>query len=159
MLRYYKRPWDETRGDRYDGWGRSVWLFETDEVGNVLRHVELYDGGQRLRYDENRRDDSCGCLSEKPLDPSDFAAFEINATEFEPVWSSLGWTSAYLPVRLRCVDGRGPPVGESGWLRSAAPAVWFDSGCGTEVRRVLVDRGAGSLKVARPVPEGDRACC
>ena len=26
---------------------------KTDEVGNVLRQVELYDGGQRLRYDES----------------------------------------------------------------------------------------------------------
>jgi hypothetical protein len=94
VLRYYKRPWDETRGDRYDAWGRSFWLFETDEVGNVLRQVELYDGGQRLRYDENRLDDSYGGLSEKPLDLSDFAAFEIDATEFEAVWSSPGWTNA-----------------------------------------------------------------
>jgi hypothetical protein len=94
VLRYYKRPWDQSRGDRYDAWGRSVWLFETDEVGNVLRRVELYDGGQRLRYDGNRLDDSYGGLSEKPLDLSDFAAFEIDATEFEAVWSSPGWTNA-----------------------------------------------------------------
>jgi hypothetical protein len=40
--------------------GPSLWLFETDEVGNVLRQVELYDGGQRLRYGENRLDDSYG---------------------------------------------------------------------------------------------------
>jgi hypothetical protein len=56
--------------------------------------VELYGGGQRLRYDENRLDDSYGGLSEKPLDLSDFAAFEIDATEFEAVWSSPGWTNA-----------------------------------------------------------------
>jgi hypothetical protein len=64
------RPWDETRGDQFDAWGRSRWLFETDEAGNVLRQVELYDGGQRLRYDENRREDLYGGLSEQPLDPS-----------------------------------------------------------------------------------------
>ena len=93
MLRYYKRRWDETRGDRYDSWGPSLWLFETDEVGNVLRQVELYDGGQRLRYDENRLDDSYGALSEKPLDLSELAAFEIDATEFEAGWSAPGWTN------------------------------------------------------------------
>ena len=31
MTRYYKRNWEETRGDEFDSWGTSIWYFE---VGN-----------------------------------------------------------------------------------------------------------------------------
>lgn len=33
MGRFFRRAWDESRGDRYDGWGTSDWYFELDDEG------------------------------------------------------------------------------------------------------------------------------
>jgi hypothetical protein len=48
--RFYRRPWDQTRGDDFDSWGRSVWYFETSNDGWPVRQIEVYDGGRVLRY-------------------------------------------------------------------------------------------------------------
>ena len=56
---FYARQWDETApGHRH--WGRSRWLFEVDQNGEVLRQVEVYDGGQVLRYDRDHFEDDFG---------------------------------------------------------------------------------------------------
>src|SRR4051812_34097671 len=47
---FYRRRWDETRGDEFDSWGHSLWYFETDDEGWPIRQVELYDAGRVLRY-------------------------------------------------------------------------------------------------------------
>lgn len=88
--RYFRRRWDERRGDQYDAWGWSTWLFETDYRGNVLRQIEIYDGGQRLRYDERNARDQFGGLSKEPLDVDEFLGFEIAADEFESAWNTPG---------------------------------------------------------------------
>jgi hypothetical protein len=31
--RFYRRRWDESRGDEFDAWGHSVWYFEVDNDG------------------------------------------------------------------------------------------------------------------------------
>lgn len=49
---YYKRRWDEPRGDEYDHWGFSWWFFETTVDGEVLRQIEVYDSGPSHRYDQ-----------------------------------------------------------------------------------------------------------
>jgi hypothetical protein len=42
-MQYFKAYWDESRGDKFDSWGRSWWYFETDDGGNVLRQVEKFE--------------------------------------------------------------------------------------------------------------------
>ena len=56
-MKYFKRNWNETRGDQYDSWGKSVWFFETDNNGEVLRQIEVYDNGKVLKYDNQNIED------------------------------------------------------------------------------------------------------
>lgn len=85
-VHYYRRQWDERRGDRHDDWGASTWYFETDESGGVLRQLEIYDGGQRRRYDQVHQEDADGALSESPLAPDEWAPWRITREGFEAEW-------------------------------------------------------------------------
>jgi hypothetical protein len=87
-MRYFRRYWNESRGDAHDAWGCSWWTFETDDAGGVTRQVVVYERGPTLRYDDGRPDDESGGLSERPLDLDDFAEFEVPRAEFERVWGS-----------------------------------------------------------------------
>ena len=49
-MKYFKRNWNETRGDQYDSWGKSVWLFETDNNGEVLRQTGGIDPKMIFKY-------------------------------------------------------------------------------------------------------------
>ncbi|MFC0518772.1 DUF6881 domain-containing protein [Mucilaginibacter angelicae] len=86
-MKYYKRNWDELRGDEFDFWGTSTWYFECDEDDYVLRQMEIYANGNVLKYDESYQEDKYGGLAEGPLDSEEFAEFEITKDEFERVWA------------------------------------------------------------------------
>lgn len=73
-MNYYKRNWNETRGDQYDSWGKSVWFFETDNNGKVLK------------YDNHYIEDEYGRLAEQSLDLNEFVEFKIEKREFENIW-------------------------------------------------------------------------
>ena len=87
--RYFRRRWDETRGDDHESWGPAVYYFETDAELLAVRQVEEYDNGNRLLYDEKHPEDEHGQLTHSRVFPSekDEGAYEITATEFENVWS------------------------------------------------------------------------
>jgi hypothetical protein len=87
-LRYFKRRWDESRGDAHDAWGRSTWYLEVGDDGRPVRQLERYDAGVALKYDETHLDDEHGGLGDQPLDLEEFRAFEIDAATFEDAWSS-----------------------------------------------------------------------
>ena len=76
MLRYFKRRWDESRGDEYKSWGPSDWYFEVDDDCYVIRQLEQYDNGAVLKYDEAYIEDEFGGLAEK-------------APDLENAWSSM----------------------------------------------------------------------
>jgi hypothetical protein len=88
-MRYYSRRWDQDRGDTVARWGASQWFFETDDDGNVLRQVEVYEAGPTLRYDATVPADAYGRLSEIPLDPNEFENLAIAADEFNRVWPPM----------------------------------------------------------------------
>ena len=88
-VRYFKRRWDESRGDQYDSWGASTWYFEVGDDGYAVRQLDQYDGGAILKFDETHVDDEFGALGEKPLDLEDFAPFETDQTTFENAWTSM----------------------------------------------------------------------
>lgn len=93
-VRYYKRPWDEVRGDAYDSWGCSVWFFEVGDDGYPVRQIEQYASGTVLKYDAGHIEDEFGGLGDQPLDGDEFAEFEISKEEFEAAWSMTGGTSS-----------------------------------------------------------------
>ena len=82
---YYKRIWDESRGDDYDSWGSSVWYFEVCKISGITRQqMEIYANGQALLYDEDINTfDRYGGLSEIPFDVEKCESFEISKLEYE----------------------------------------------------------------------------
>jgi hypothetical protein len=87
-MHYFKRYWDESRGDAHNDWGTSTWYFETESDMWPTRQVEIYANGRVLRYDRQHIEDEFGGLSEAALDATEFAPFAIARSEFEQVWSS-----------------------------------------------------------------------
>ncbi|WP_452601865.1 hypothetical protein [Pontimicrobium sp. MEBiC06410] len=85
-MNYYKRNWNETRGDQYDSWEKSIWYFETDDKGVVLRQVEAYENGKVLKYDNQNIEDEFGGLADQNLDLNEFVKFSIEKEEFENKW-------------------------------------------------------------------------
>ncbi|WP_169952787.1 hypothetical protein [Microbispora sp. H11081] len=87
---FYRRRWDESRGDEFDDWGHSVWYFEVDDDGCPVRQVEVYDAGPVLRYGPEHKEDRYGGLGQASLfDPDeDWKQFVITRDMFERVWES-----------------------------------------------------------------------
>jgi hypothetical protein len=85
-MKYFKRYWNEPRGDTHNAWGFSWWFFETNSKGEVFRQVEKYDSGRTIYYDIEHREDEFGGLTQTVLDLKEFEQFEINREEFEDVW-------------------------------------------------------------------------
>jgi hypothetical protein len=88
--RFYRRRWDEARGDEFASWGRSFWYFETDEEGWPVRQIEVYEAGRVTRYGPEHDDDRYGGLGEASLYDSgeDWSTYEIADVEFERIWHS-----------------------------------------------------------------------
>lgn len=87
MPTYVKRHWNELRGDEHNAWGPSWWYFEVDDEGGVLRQIEQYDSGVRLRYGEQHIEDEFGGLSQALLDLSEPGYTAISSQDFEAAWS------------------------------------------------------------------------
>ena len=87
-MKYFKRRWEESRGDEFDSWGPSTWYFEVGDDGYPVRQLQQYDGGAILKYDQTHLDDEFGGLGDQELDLDEFAPFEIERMAFDSVWSS-----------------------------------------------------------------------
>lgn len=87
MPNYVKRHWDELRGDEQDAWGTSWWYFEVNDEGAVLRQIEQYDSGVRLRYGEQHIQDEFGGLCQTPLVLKETGYTAISPQDFEAVWN------------------------------------------------------------------------
>jgi hypothetical protein len=88
VMRYFKRPWDEDRGDEYASWGTSIWYFEVNDQWEVLRQLEVYESGTILAYDASHLEDRYGMLADQELPPEEMPPFEITKAEFEQAWNS-----------------------------------------------------------------------
>jgi hypothetical protein len=83
---YYKRHFDEPRTEQSDLWGTCDYYFETNQEGEVLRQIEVYENGKRLKYSEQIIEDEFGFLADQPIDLLDFEKFAINKSDFESQW-------------------------------------------------------------------------
>jgi hypothetical protein len=90
FMQYFKRHWDDSRGDTHADWGDSTWYFETEPDMWPCRQIEVYAHGAILKYDLTHIRDAFGGLSEVPLDAAEYAQFAISREEFEQVWCSQG---------------------------------------------------------------------
>ena len=87
IMKYFKRDWEETRGDEFDNWGTSTFYFETDETGLPIKQLEKYQNGQVLKFDQINPLNQFGMLSDQTLDLDEFKNFEITKEEFQNIWS------------------------------------------------------------------------
>lgn len=89
MNKYFKRNWNETRGDEFDSWGTSIWYFEVDNDGFPIRQIELYENGNRLKYHSEKMFDDYGGLGDQAMNLYEFKEFQIDKEEFEQEWIKL----------------------------------------------------------------------
>ena len=87
-MNYYKRRWDEDRGDEHSDWGCSDWYFEVAPDGGVVRQMEVYDSGTVLQYSNEHVEDEFGMLADQPLDDDEYRSFSISREQFENAWGS-----------------------------------------------------------------------
>ena len=85
--RYFRRRWEESRGDAWDSWGRCVYLFEVDSEGRATRQVEEYDHGPTLRYGDGHAEDEHGFLTTEPFEAAEWERFEVSADTFADAWN------------------------------------------------------------------------
>lgn len=83
---YFRRPWNETRGDSFDHWGTSFWYFETDKKGKIFRQIEAYENGKKLKYSLTFPADKYGQLEKRLLNLINFSTFQIKQIDFEKIW-------------------------------------------------------------------------
>ena len=85
--RWFRRRWEESRGDSFDAWGAATYFFETDADGSPTRQVEVYDAGPTLRYGPGHTEDDIGHLGYATLNgPEDWTPYGISREEFEAAW-------------------------------------------------------------------------
>jgi len=89
--RYFKRRWDEGRGDAFYSWGAADYYFEVSDEGWPTRQIEDYEAGPTVRYGPGREEDEYGRLGQVRLEEfEDWASWSITEDEFERAWASAG---------------------------------------------------------------------
>jgi hypothetical protein len=85
-MQYFKYVWNEARGDEYDSWGRSTYLFEVDSYLNVCKQIEIYENGTALKYTKEHPSDKYGSLSVSLFDPEGCSSVDYET--FCAIWNS-----------------------------------------------------------------------
>ncbi|KAB8181418.1 hypothetical protein [Microbispora catharanthi] len=88
-VRYFRRGWDEDRGDEYAHWGTCTFYLALDPEGYAHVQVEAYAGGTVIAYDADHDEDEYGGLTYDQLDLDEFAPYEIGEREFHEALSRL----------------------------------------------------------------------
>lgn len=88
-FKYYRYNWDESRGDEFDSWGKSIWYIEVGSDGYITRQLEVYENGTKLKYSESNPEDEFGRLSDQLFDMDVFDGVEIGKEEFETIFNDL----------------------------------------------------------------------
>lgn len=83
---YYKRHFNESRIEKFETWGNCDFYFESNQKGEILRQIEVYENGRRLKYSEEIIEDEFGFLSDQKIDLLEFEKFTINKKDFEYQW-------------------------------------------------------------------------
>jgi hypothetical protein len=81
-MAFYRRRWDESRGDEHDDWGAATYYFWVQN-GVLEQQVERYEAGVLLAYDRCHREDQYGGMAVEPLDPDEWAPFEIDIATYQ----------------------------------------------------------------------------
>ena len=89
--RYFKRLWEQSRGDAFDSWGPAIYYFEVSNEGWPTRQVEDYEAGPTLRYGPGREEDEFGrTRPDSTLGVRGLGFVGHHWDEFEQAWASAG---------------------------------------------------------------------
>jgi hypothetical protein len=83
---FYKRHFDEVRTEKFEIWGTCIYFFETNQNGEILRQIEVYENEKRLKYSEEFIEDEFGFLADQKIDLSEFEEYTISKNDFEHQW-------------------------------------------------------------------------
>lgn len=86
---FFRRRWEERRGDEFASWGLADYLFATNAEGVVEAQWEIYDDGHVLVYDVDYPEDDFGFLPDQPLDLEEFGPHRIDRADFEAAIQDL----------------------------------------------------------------------
>lgn len=86
---YYKRYWDESRGDDFDSWGESHWWLEVCPDGSVSKCFHIYQNDIVLLYTKAHDEDEFGMLPEGAIEFDEFKEFKITKSLFESKLSEI----------------------------------------------------------------------
>jgi hypothetical protein len=88
-MRYFRRTWDETRGDEYEQWGTCTYFFEVGPDLWVTRQLQVYANGVALAYDARVAHDEYDGLADRALDleADGYLPFEIDEERFRTAWN------------------------------------------------------------------------
>lgn len=85
--RWFRRRWEESRGDDYNSWGPATYFFEVGLDGWPTRQIEVYDNGPTLRYGPEHVEDRYGQLGQSRVDElEDWTSWMIPQQDFERAW-------------------------------------------------------------------------
>ena len=84
---YYKRHFDEIRIEKFETWGTCDYYLESNQKGEILRQIEIYENGRRLKYSEEFIEDEFGFLADQTINLLEFEEYAINKNDFEYQWT------------------------------------------------------------------------
>ena len=84
---YYKRHFNESRIEKSETWGTCIYYFESNQKGEILRQIEIYENGKRLKYSEEFIEDEFGFLADQTIKLLEFEEYAINKNDFEYQWT------------------------------------------------------------------------
>lgn len=84
---YYKRHFNENRIEKSETWGTCIYYFESNHKGEILRQIEIYENGKRLKYSEEFIEDEFGFLADQTIKLLEFEEYAINKNDFEYQWT------------------------------------------------------------------------
>ena len=58
-----------------------------NQNGEILRQIEIYENGKRLKYSEEFIEDEFGFLADQTINLLEFEEYAINKNDFEYQWT------------------------------------------------------------------------
>ena len=83
---YYKRHFNESRIEKFETWGTCDYYLESNQKGEILRQIEVYENRKILKYSEELIEDQFGFLADQKIDLLEFEKLTINKKDFENQW-------------------------------------------------------------------------
>lgn len=99
-IRYFKIRLEHPYAKAPKVWGKSALFVEANLIGDVYRHIELFEHGTALAYDDKHYFDKYGCLYGDRVSSWPPHIIEITQAEFLQLWKRRQTAINRLPPYL-----------------------------------------------------------